>query len=165
METNGKRIIFLDVDGVLNSHSFPRKMFNEEGVRVFEEDILDKRAIACLKQIVNATTDAMIVLTSTWRKFPNSRARLVQQLAEYELFIHSDTPCTGKKRGDDISAWFNLHKDIPIESYIILDDDSDMNEHLSHLIRTSFYGWGLETKHIQHAVDMLMNTERKEQRV
>lgn len=161
MEASAKRVIFLDVDGVLNSHSFAMEMFNEDGVRIFNEDILDKRAIACLKQIVSAT-DAMIVLTSTWRKIPSSRARLVQQLAEYGLPIHSDAPCTGKERGDDISAWFNHHKDIPVKYYVILDDDSDMNVHLSHLVLTSFYGWGLKTGHIQRAVDVLINAERKE---
>lgn len=155
------RVIFLDVDGVLNSNSFAEKMFSEQGVRVFYEDILDKRAIACLKQIVSAT-GATIVLSSSWRKIPKARAHLVQQLAEYGLSIHSDTPYTGKERGDDISAWFNHHKDISVESYVILDDDSDMNVHLPHLVHTSFYGWGLETKHVQYAVDMLMNTERKE---
>ena len=155
------RVIFLDVDGVLNSNSFAEKMFNEQGVRVFYEDILDKRAIACLKQIVSAT-DAMIVLSSSWRKIPKARARLVEQLSEYGLSIHSDTPYTGKERGDDITAWLNRHKDIDIESYVILDDDSDMNVHMKHLVHTSFYGWGLETMHIQYAVDILMNSERKE---
>lgn len=155
------RIIFLDVDGVLNSQSFAEKMFDEDGVLVFREDILDKRAIACLRRIVKAT-DATIVLSSTWRKISSARKHLAEQLAEYGLSIHSDTPDTGKERGDDISAWFARHKDISVESYVILDDDSDMNTHLSHLVQTSFEDWGLETKHVQRAVDMLMNTARKE---
>lgn len=157
----GMRIIFLDVDGVLNSQLFANKMFDEEGVCIFSEDILDKRAIACLKQIVSVT-GATIVLSSSWRKIPKARANLVQQLAEYGLSIHSDTPYTGKERGDDISAWFKHHKDISVESYVILDDDSDMKEHLPHLVQTNFYDRGLEKKHVPLAVDMLMNTERKE---
>lgn len=155
------KVVFLDVDGVLNSNSFEEKLFNEEGVRAFREDILDKRCIACLKQII-VKSGAEIVLSSSWRKIPKARERLVEQLSEYGLSIHSDTPYTGKERGDDITAWFNRHEDLDIESYVILDDDSDMNVHMKHLVHTSFYGWGLETKHIQYAVDMLMNTERKE---
>lgn len=103
-----------------------------------------------------------IVLSSSWRKIPKARKHLVEQLAEYELSIHSDTPYTSNERGDDITAWFEDHKDIPIESYVILDDDSDMNVHLPHLVHTSFYEWGLETKHIEPAVDMLMKPERKD---
>lgn len=155
------KVIFLDVDGVLNSESFANKMFDEEGVRIFYDDILDKRAIACLKQIV-VKTDAVIVLSSSWRKIPSSREHLVRQLAEYGLSIHSDTPYTGEERGDDISAWFRMHSDIAVESYVILDDDSDMNIHLPHLVHTSFYDCGLETKHIQYAVDILMNKERND---
>lgn len=157
----GMRIIFLDVDGVLNSQLFANEMFDEEGVRIFSEDILDKRAIACLKQIVRKT-NAVIVLSSTWRYMRKARAHLASQLAEYGLFIHSDTPITHKERGDDISAWFNRHNDISVESYVILDDDSDMKEHLPHLVQTDFYDRGLEKKHVPLAVDMLMNTERKE---
>lgn len=155
------KVVFLDVDGVLNSNSFAEKMLEEEGIRVFYEDILDKRCISCLKQIVKKS-GADIVLSSSWRRIPKARAKLVEQLAEYGMSIHSDTPYTGGERGDDITAWFNRHKDLNIESYVILDDDSDMNVHMKHLVHTSFYGWGLETKHIRYAVDILMNSERKE---
>lgn len=150
------RVIFLDVDGVLNSHYFATKVFKDCGARVFREGLLDKRAIACLKQIVDQT-GAIIVLSSTWRKIPEARALLVEQLLERNLIIHSDTPDAGKRRGDDISAWFEQHKDIDVESYVILDDDNDMNEHVSHLVQTSYYFLGLEAKHVQQAVNILMN--------
>lgn len=155
------KIIFLDVDGVLNSNSFAESMFETEGVRVFHEDILDKRCIVRLKTIVSRT-GAEIVLSSTWRRIPEAREHLCNQLAEFGLTIHSDTPCMGRKRGDDISEWFIRHRDLDIESYIILDDDSDMGIHMSHLVHTSFFEWGLEDKHIEPAVQIL-NNEREDE--
>ena len=80
------RVIFLDVDGVLNSNSFAEKMFSEQGVRVFYEDILDKRAIACLKQIVSAT-GATIVLSSSWRKIPKRWYKELVQARSAAYFL------------------------------------------------------------------------------
>lgn len=157
------RVIFLDVDGVLNSCSFASKMQDEEGVDTFHEDILDDRCLACLKQIV-LRTGAEIVLISSWRSIRESRARLVSQLESYGLAIHSDAPRTGGNRGDDICAWFAHHKDVPIEGYVVLDDDADVGVHQMHLVRTSLFDWGLKTEHIRQAVDILMKDERKDER-
>lgn len=154
------RVIFLDVDGVLNSEMFASQMHKNEGVSIFNEDILDRRALANLAQIVRET-DATIVLSSSWRKIPSAREALVAQLAEYGLVIHSDTPYTGGERGDDITAWFKRHGNLNIVSYVILDDDSDMGVHLPHLIQTRFHGWGLERKHVKTAVELLLKQSER----
>lgn len=152
------RIIFLDVDGVLNSAAFAQRVFENEGIRIFNEDMLDKCAITYLKQIVEAT-GAEIVLSSSWRKIPRLKKKLSRQLSEYGLSIYSDTPYVGKERGDDISQWFADHDDVVVESYVILDDDADMNIHLPHLVKTSFE-YGLEKKHVQCVIDKLTNNQK-----
>lgn len=49
---------------------------------------------------------------------------------------YDKTPYVGGVRGDDITAWFNRH---PGDcSYVILDDDDDMDGHMDHLVRTDF---------------------------
>ena len=154
------KVIFLDVDGVLNSQKFAEKYYEEEGVNIFREDILNRSAIACLKRIVSAT-GAIIVLSSTWRHIALARQALVSQLDDFGLSIHSDTPHAGGRRGADISAWFARHPEIEVESYVILDDDNDMEEHLPHLIQTDFYGWGLINKHALAAIEMLNGGDRK----
>lgn len=157
------KVIFLDVDGVLNSYSFASKMMEEEGVSIFREDILDKSCISCLKQIVQRT-GAEIVLSSSWRKFTDARASLAFQLAENGLAIHSDTPvsATNGRRGNEISAWFSSHRDVPVEAYVILDDNSDMSFHSSHLVQTSLFDGGLRPEHVQQAVTLLTNDEKEE---
>lgn len=157
------KVIFLDVDGVLNSYTFATEMLDAEGVSIYNKDILDDRCLACLKQIVQRT-GAEIVLSSTWRKTADSRSNLTSQLEKYGLSIHSDTPITNGSRGDDISAWFDQHRGIPIEAYIVLDDNSDVGIHTLHLVRTSIFDGGLQTKHIRQAVDALQCNENEERK-
>lgn len=153
------KIIFLDVDGVLNSCSFASRLMAEEGVDCFSEDILDPKCLTRLRHIVRKT-GAEIVLSSSWRSIYGARMHLVDQLKKFGLSIHSDTPRSGKDRGDDITAWFEQHKDVPVEAYVILDDDCDMGVHIMHLVRTSFFDWGLETRHVQQAIEILTKDER-----
>lgn len=55
------KVIFLDIDGVLNSRTYDRKRnWNEQ------TDI-DETRLPLIKEIVDAT-DAKIVLSSTWRQ-------------------------------------------------------------------------------------------------
>lgn len=148
------KVIFLDVDGVLNSRAFAHRFYDDEGINVFHNNILNRSSLACLKRIVSQT-GAIIVLSSTWRMIETPRKNLVDQLHEFGLDIHSDTPYLGSIRGEDISGWFSEHPEIDVESYVILDDDSDMGEHISHLVQTDFNGWGLVHKHAVQAVAML----------
>jgi hypothetical protein len=61
------KAIFLDIDGVLNT------MYTEGRVTGSKLIIgIEDRFVELLKQIVDAT-DAVIVLTSTWKLFLNDR--------------------------------------------------------------------------------------------
>ena len=55
------KIIFLDIDGVLNSAKYDKK-------RTADDGNIDTTRLPLLKHIVDSTK-AKIVLTSTWRKF------------------------------------------------------------------------------------------------
>ena len=138
--TDMDRLIFLDVDGVLNSMSFAKKMLDEEGVRVFREDILDRRCLLLLKDIVDKT-GAKIVVSSAWRRIPRAFQHLKEWLEQYSMEVYDVTPYVGVERGNDITAWFNRN---PGEyRYVILDDDSDMTTHMEHLVHTNFHDRGL----------------------
>ena len=147
-----EKIIFLDVDGVLNSLSFAKRMRDEEGVRVFSEDILDRKCLLLLKDVVDRT-GAKIVVSSAWRRIPLSYGHLKDWLSEYGMEVFDVTPYVGGERGNDITAWFNRH---PGEyNYVILDDDSDMTVHMDHLVKTEFYGRGLTRPLADRCIDML----------
>ena len=162
------KILFLDVDGVLNS------MTHYHSVKNITEDPLDSASIHCLAQII-AATDATIVLTSTWRggwhKDPDRcqvQGKILNRYLKKEgLEIYDSTPsldiCDGSVRCQEILLWM---KRCPykIESYAIIDDADYHWENygLSHRwIRTDFNQLGLEEKHVAPAIALLNKKEKK----
>lgn len=150
------KIIFLDIDGVLNYW----------GCKSLLHGILfvDDKKLKLLKQIVDAT-DAKIVLSSTWRfgSYPETYNSIAEQdynnlkekLTEYGFTIFDCTPLSKSGyRGIEIAEWLEVHKDYDIESFIVLDDDCDMKPVGSRLIQTSFTK-GLCENHVQKAIKML----------
>ena len=149
------RIIFLDVDGVLNSND------TEDVFRGFIG--LDYSGIKLLREIVDATS-AEIVLVSTWKlswdkdgSLPDSLgAYLDARLAEEDLTIIDKTGGHIYDRGQGIVDWLAEH---PTESWIVLDDEifDDYEECgiMPHLVKTSFYDGGLKDKHVEMAIEML----------
>ena len=144
------KVIFLDVDGVLNNQKWAIEMYNE-GVYVYRNDILYGPSLEQLKRIVDAT-GAVIVVSSAWRQIPNAYLHLREWLELYDMEIYDKTPYVGRERGDDITAWFERN---PGDwQYVILDDDYDMCEHMSHLVQTSF-DEGLTEQDADKCIEML----------
>jgi hypothetical protein len=135
-------IIFLDIDGVLNSVESTIAYHHLRGhpTTIFSEaDRLDPITIGLLKCLVDAT-DAKIVISSTWR-INYSLEELIAIFATHEW---ENAPLIGKTgrggvgtvRGDEIQEWLNAHPEVT--NYVIVDDDSDMlDEHRLHFVNTS----------------------------
>lgn len=131
------KILFLDIDGVLNSvrsavalHGYPyRERCHEK---------FDEVALGLIRQICDKTR-AKICLSSTWRLHLNEEGLL--KLSEaIDLPIVSKTPrFIGKQRGYEIENWLNEFKNISdITKYAIVDDDRDMlKEQLPFFVKTS----------------------------
>ena len=120
------KILFLDVDGVLNS--------TEDGYSI---KLRTESHLELLRCIVEET-DAKIVLSSSWRSgFPKAKQNLVKRLEEYGLKIIDSTPVLSNScRGDEIRQWLNTNKE-KVDGFVILDDDDDMAEFTdTNLIRT-----------------------------
>lgn len=148
------KLIFLDVDGVLNNEVWAAEMWDDYNIKVYNHNILYQPSLVQLRRIINAT-GATIVLSSSWRRFPVARKDLVHWLEMYDMTIDSDTPILGYRaccRGDAISAWFEQHPGT--YRYIILDDENDMGEHMSHLFQTN-YLYGLTEKDANMCIDYL----------
>jgi hypothetical protein len=155
-----KKVIFLDIDGVLNT-SYTK----------YRDDILDEFRLDYLAKIVNKTR-AKIVLTSTWRynlskslfsfkAYNNSTKKLIESLKERGLKISALLPDTpNNRRAEDISEFIKKHK---VTNFVILDDELFNYESLklsNNLLRTSFYeenelNAGLTQKMIRQAVQIL----------
>ena len=150
------KILFLDVDGVLNNNLTRTITFDGW---CFVDDYLVKR----LKRIIDAT-GAKIVLSSTWRDCWNREDesknepffnQLRNKLKEYGMEIWDALPMPMRpSRGTAINEWFELHKDLNIESFVILDDWYDMGIYRDHLIQISG-GIGLTDEDVNEAISFL----------
>lgn len=148
------KVLFLDVDGVLNNGAWAMKMY-EQGIRTYRDDILYEPSLEQLKRIISST-GALIVVSSAWRQIPTAYLHLQKWLAKYGLEIYDKTPYVGGERGNDITAWFKRN---PGEwRYAILDDEYDMAEHMEHLVLTEF-DTGLTEKEADRCIAMLNGTE------
>lgn len=147
-----RKIIFLDVDGVLNSEEFGRWLWDNHEKKYHGYELLDQRAILCLQDIV-FVTGAEIVLSSSWRISSLRTKQLKEQLLPYGLEIIDRTISDARgERGDEIKEWLSRNPDV--SHYVILDDDNDMSDIKNHLIQTTFRK-GLLPEHATKAIEML----------
>ena len=117
-----KRIIFLDIDGVLNSLNKLIEVYNLTGKSHSGYKYpFDEKCLENLKMIVDAT-DAYIVITSTWRKDLKGQKTLLEKLKEYGLDerVIGCTPIMGG-REEEIETYLRKMKENV--DYIVIDDD------------------------------------------
>lgn len=118
------KILFLDIDGVLNSREYDRRRnWNEQ------TDI-DETRLPLVKEIIDKT-GAKIVLISTWRNHWDRDESLCDEdgmyinrlFSKYGLVIYDKTPDFGllSKRKDEVNAWLSKYAD-EVERFVILDD-------------------------------------------
>lgn len=120
------KIIFLDIDGVLNV--IPQG-FDKHGC------LFHKHLEENLQHIIEQT-GAKIVISSTWRL---SGLKAMKQLwTDRNLAgeVIDITPnINDNRRGDEIQRWLDNN---PTDSFVIIDDDTDMLEHqFKHFVQTS----------------------------
>lgn len=147
-------IIFLDVDGVLNSKNKLISVYNKtkkphSGYNYpFDEDCLENLRI--LVQLTNSK----LVITSTWRMEDVGINSLLNILKIYNLDeeVIGYTPVLGTKRELEIKEFLASLDNEP--NFIILDDDSDFNELLPYLIKTNIQT-GLSRNDVESAVKKL----------
>ncbi len=120
------RVIFLDIDGVLAP--IPRP---------FDTNQLKESCVAALEIVLQSIPDVKIIISSTWR-IGNNLKKLRETLKKCG-FRHDeriigktlDYTETGEflylTRGQEISTW--LMDQPSIESYCIIDDDTDISPH------------------------------------
>ena len=146
-------IIFLDVDGVLNSIEYLTEKHNELKRTLKQEEMLDTVCIKNLKQIVDKT-NARIVITSSWKICDLDI--LIKVFSKYNLQVYDATINYGDKRGKEIREWLDNNKDV--NNYIIIDDDffKDYVGIEDKIIQTSMYkGRGLNITHVKEAIEKL----------
>ena len=144
------KVIFLDVDGVLNNDGYFERTKNEKQNRIE----LDDENIKCLKEIIDLT-GAKVVVTSTWKEL-RIYSKLISYLKTFGIEVYDKTIHMSYNRGDEIRKYLSTHE---IDNFIILDDEifKDFNELISHLVKTDFYNVGLTEKHKTLALKLMNN--------
>ena len=108
------KVLFLDIDGVVCLHK-DKDWDNEE--EIFDADCCRK-----LQEIVSAT-GCKLVLSSSWRLFPESIRSMFRQFKPFgitrENFL-GRTPLRGE-RGDEVMAYLKKHPQI--ETFVAVDDE------------------------------------------
>ena len=110
------KVIFLDVDGVLNSDEYIKRTIksNIQGI----EKHVDVEKIKLLRQAI-VQTNAKVVLTSSWR-LTKMAQELIKLLITYGIYADS-TPYIRNERGLEIKQWLVDNQNV--EDFVILDDE------------------------------------------
>ena len=138
-----QKIIFLDIDGVLNGYNFWSLLgwklaclSHSEYIKDWYRNISDvsgvhERKVKKLSKIVKST-NAKVVMSSTWRgmfwKVPynektHDQKKLVDLLDKYSIEVIDITPKSPDGRRDkEILEWLSKHED-EVENFVILDDE------------------------------------------
>lgn len=147
-------VIFLDIDGVLNSVIYDRERAQTDGN-------IDVSRLPLLKRILDAA-DAQVVLSSSWRKHwdrnPAIRDRIGQELdstfLQAGIVIADKTPAADSRR-EEIALWLSAHPQVA--NYVILDDTfGGWGDLAEHVVKTdSRIGRGLQERHVEAAIRIL----------
>jgi len=118
------KVIFLDIDGVMESTS---SMIRTGGYGGF----LHEEHVDALNWILEQCPNTYIVLTSTYRIMaPIKEIKIAfMESGVRSGRIISKTPNLGTNRGREIKQWLDTRKEkgqYEIESYVVIDDGRDM---------------------------------------
>ena len=105
------KVVFLDIDGVLNCDKTP----NPRNLPY----IVDKKLLARLRKLVQRTR-AKVVLTSSWRVDPVGLFAARHWKVPF-MDVCPDMP--KRPRCEEIRAWLKLHP--KVTRYVVIDDEDD----------------------------------------
>lgn len=121
------KVIFLDVDGVLNSEAWFKKMA-ESGEKYRVGKDIDPDACKRFRKLVK-DTGAKVVLSSSWRGSKENED-IIEKALRLKLLDRTPRmwrpPFTSweyRERGREVLAWLQDHA--AVSKYAIIDDDPD----------------------------------------
>ena len=173
------KVIFLDIDGVLNSldnMSAMTLMWKTNELIHKSRDVFghlfDERCVLWLKYIISRT-DAKIVISSTWRCKGLQEMQMMFKARGLSVEVIGCTPTIVDEyiinlyassnneadRGYEIAQWIYEHEQA-LESYCIIDDDSDMlSMQKPYFVKTDS-DIGLNYKAAHQAIAILNSTNQ-----
>jgi hypothetical protein len=161
------KIIFLDFDGVINSLTYA----TFEGAQWNSSDPagqIDYIAIGLLNKLIGETS-ADVVISSTWRLYYS-----LDQMKDFlkkkgfignvigktpDPFVIDTVTDRRSVRGHEIQSWIDFCEE-KIDSFVILDDNSDMAHLIDKLVQTT-WEFGLQEEHLSIAKNILNECREK----
>lgn len=148
---NNRKIIFLDIDGVLNTKWWYTQM-DRNTPRDKYGYAFDPKAVANLRRVVDET-GAGIVISSSWkcmglsqmedmwdeRNLPGKVVGITPNSVSDELLVDTDIDSMElfHIRGEEIKEWLTKHGK-HVSHYVIIDDmDNMLPEQQSHFVHTN----------------------------
>lgn len=159
------KLLFLDVDGVLNY-----KQFFEENPTSHKMmgSMIDPSRVSLVVSILERT-GASLVLSSTWRIIPEGRKAINDAFGHVKSHIKPPIPCTPthdpeslqsfKCRGEEIDFFLRKLDKWPA-TFAILDDDHDFLPHQMPFLVNTSWETGLLESHVEEAVVILNAGEK-----
>lgn len=152
------KVLFLDIDGVCNSRAYLYRLRAKNKTATLWYGI-DPIA-AKLVQAIIKQTNCEVVLSSTWRLYPDGRAQVARDVCKF-IDCTKDLQRGSKRgivpRGEEVQDWLDRHPSV--EQYAILDDDADFMP-TQWLFKTSF-ATGLTEDIARSVIDHLNASEIK----
>lgn len=147
------KVIFLDFDGVLNSHQSATFWHNKRDQDKWENELykewqgslkeyiaqeLCPIALSNVEELIRNVPEAKVVISSTWRhgETVESLKKIVYPAKLISDAIVDVTPNIRlTPRGNEIQAWLDKHPEVT--NFVIIDDDSDMLHLSDNLVLTN----------------------------
>lgn len=144
------KVIFLDIDGVLNTQDWHSRMTKDTPRDEFGWEF-DPVAVENLAHIINET-GASIVISSSWKFLGMAKLREMWKIRNLPGTLLDITPNTvsdevllnanldemelGVCRGNEIKEWLSRHEG-EVSNYVIIDDFDDLlSEQEDHVVLT-----------------------------
>lgn len=146
-------LLFLDIDGVLNSsrffHAHPNRQWSGR------DEPIDPSAIVLLQRLVDETR-CEVVVSSSWR-YMYSLDRLREMFERHQLRarIRGVTPIFNDERGQEIAAYLATE---PSGLPFVIFDDCTVGEPVEHRLVRTHYHDGLTDYDVERALAMLRST-------
>ena len=146
-----KKVIFLDIDGVLNTKEWHSRMTKDAPKDEYGY-AFDPVAVSNLTHIIDET-GAAIVISSSWKFHGVTKLRKMWEIRRLPGTILDITPNTvsdemllnanldemelGVCRGNEIKEWLSRHQG-EVSNYVIIDDYDDLlQEQMGHAVITN----------------------------
>lgn len=143
---NSEKIIFLDIDGVLNN-----KISAAQGVHLQPSKVIKVRDL-CI------ATGALVVITSTWRI--RADLKMLKELlwaTGFSWEVHRIVGVTPNHykghRGSEIEMYITQHPEVG--KYIIIDDDTDFFDYQKKFFVQTHWATGIMDEHVKKAIELL----------